>query len=141
MIKNRQPRWQPISMLPLLAELIDDSLSDAQDMLENVQRGVSRPYVFDDHTVDRILRLYHETLELTVSYKGQLERWSEETSDPVKRAEIDRLTSLVPELRETSRAIINAALEIRKSTINSIMELDDVVLGMAALSGKGFRGE
>lgn len=141
MTKDRQPRWQPISALPLLAKLIDEGLSDAQDMLENVRYGVDRPYVFDDLMVDRILNLYEANIDFTEIYTGQLERWGRETSDPVKRAEIDRLTALVPELRDISRAIINAALEIRKSTFNSIMELDDVVLGMAALSGKSFRGE
>ena len=133
-----KPRWQSISMLPVLAETIDGSLPEAREMLANVREGLGKPHVFDDRTVDRIIRLYTETLGMADVYRAQLARWRGTEPDPASLAEIDRLSAALPELEETAREIVDAAGEIRKGTIDRVMELDDAALGAAFLSGKGF---
>jgi len=75
MTDKPRPQWQPLSMLPLLTETIDGTLAEAKEMLGNVQKAITNPYVFDDDTVDRVLRLYTGTLEMTAIYAAQLERW------------------------------------------------------------------
>ena len=135
---NPRPRWQSISMLPVLAETIDGSLPEARETLANVRGGLGKPHVFDDRTVDRTIRLYTETLGMADVYGAQLGRWRGEAPDPAGLAEIDRLSAALPELEETARETVDAAGEIRKGTIDRIMELDDAALGRAFLSGKGF---
>jgi len=61
--------------------------------------------------VDQILRLYTETLEMCVIYKKQLAHWRTDTTDPGRRATIER-----------------------------ILAMDDAELGLAWRSGKGFPG-
>ena len=100
------PRWQPITMLPTFTQMIDESMAAARTMLVNVQTGVQKPYVLDAATVDRILRLYTETRELIGVYRAQLERWQGDVSDPEKRAEINRLLGVLPEMDMTVRAIL-----------------------------------
>jgi len=124
-------------MLPVLAETIDGSLPEARETLANVRGGLGKPHVFD-RTVDRIIRLYTETLGMADVYRAQLARWRGTEPDPASLAEIDRLSAALPELEETAREIVDAAGEIRKGTIDRIMELDDAALGMAFPSGKGF---
>ncbi len=134
------PNWQPLSRLPLFTTMIDEAVAAAQAMLGNVQAGVQTPHVLDDHTVDRILNAYTETLEFIALYRAQLERWQGTAADPEAQAEIARLLGLLPELETTARAIIEAARTIRTGTIDRIMEMDDAALGLAWLSGKGFPG-
>ena len=138
MNEGQQPEWQPISMLPLMTDLIDQSLGDARDMLGTVQEGLGKPHVFNDETVDRIIALYTETLDLSGVYEQQLQRWSAETPAPEELAEITRLLALLPELRHLSEAIVDMAGKIRTGTIDRIMEISDLELGLRALSGKGF---
>ena len=138
MNEGQQPEWQPISALPLMTDLIDQSLGDARDMLGTVQEGLGKPHVFNDETVDRIIALYTETLELSGVYEQQLQRWSAETPAPEALAEITRLLALLPELRHLCEAIIDMAGKIRTGTIDRIMEISDLELGLRALSGKGF---
>ena len=79
------PNWQPLSRLPLFATMIDEAVAEAQAMLGNVQVGVQTPHVLDDHTVDRILNAYTETLEFIALYRAQLERWQDEAAVPRRR--------------------------------------------------------
>ena len=69
MIETRTPNWQPLSMLPLFADMINASLAYAQRMLATVEEGCTKPHVLDDDTVERILRAYTETLGLTDVYR------------------------------------------------------------------------
>ncbi|MCY4006245.1 MAG: hypothetical protein OXE84_05370 [Rhodobacteraceae bacterium] len=72
----QQPKWQPRSMLPILTE-----------MTETAQVDAKKPYVFDDHTVDRMRSLSTEALELTGIGKEQLDHWCENTAGPLDRTE------------------------------------------------------
>ncbi len=76
MIEDQQPQ-QPLSMLPILTE-----------MIETVQASAKTPYVFDDHPVDRMRSLPTEILELTGIGAEQLEHWCGDTAGPVNRAKI-----------------------------------------------------
>ena len=140
MTRTPTPNWQPLSRLPLFTTMIDEAVVEAQAMLGNVQTGVQTPHVLDDHTVDRILNLYTETLEFIALYQAQLKCWQGEATDPETQAEIERLLACLPELETTARAIIKGAQQIRTGTIDRIMEMDDAALGLAGLSGQGFPG-
>ena len=119
MTETPTPNWQPLSMLPMLTSLIDAPLDDA--------------------TVDRILRAYAQVLEMVDIYRQQLVRWGKDpAADAAARAEIERLAAALPELATLARTIVVGAEEIRIGTIDRIMEMDDVALGLAALTGKGF---
>ena len=80
-------------MLPTLAETIDGSLPEAREMLTNVREGLGKPHVLDDRTVDRIIRLYTDTLGMADVYRAQLGRWRGDAPDPAVLAEIDRLSA------------------------------------------------
>ena len=140
MNKGQQPQWQPISMLPLMTDLIDQSLGDARDMLGTVREALGKPHVLDDETVDRIIALYTETGDFAAIYAQQLDRWAGETAEPEALAEITRLVALLSELRRLCEAIVDMAGKIRTGTIDRIMGMSDLELGLRALSGKDFTG-
>jgi hypothetical protein len=58
-----EPRFQPIDMLPVVAELIDGYINDAITLLPDLRQVRERPHVFDAATEEssrnrrRLLRL------------------------------------------------------------------------------------
>ncbi|WP_242053762.1 hypothetical protein [Nostoc parmelioides] len=55
-----QPNWQPISRLPLIAQMIEQGLSDALTQYQNLQEAQNRPHVLDDYTVGRVIQVFGE---------------------------------------------------------------------------------
>jgi hypothetical protein len=57
---NPTPHWQPLTALPLIASLIDGELADGQEHHATLRSVRDRPYVLDDATVQRNLKLHTE---------------------------------------------------------------------------------
>ena len=53
-----EPTWQPISMLPAVAVVIDGHLEGAEEQLALLAAAKPKPDVLDDHTLDRVLEVY-----------------------------------------------------------------------------------
>lgn len=92
---SRQPRqrWQPISMLPTLASLIDGMLETSQEQHQDFLQTRSRPHVFDEALVNRAIRVYTEQMGDLRFYERQLKRWSREELTGEQQAEVERVTA------------------------------------------------
>ena len=51
---HQTPNWQPISLLPQIAEMIDGMLTSAQEVLGSLEQARTRPHVMDDYTLGRV---------------------------------------------------------------------------------------
>ena len=71
--------WQPLSLLPLIADLIDDAVADSRKHIGTLTEVRTKPHVFDDATVDRIERVFGEQLHLVEIYGEQLRRCGRKT--------------------------------------------------------------
>ena len=60
MADDPAPNWQPITALPLIASLIDGELADGQEHYATLLSVRDRPYVLDDATVERSIKLHTE---------------------------------------------------------------------------------
>ncbi len=58
MSRNGKPTWQPISALPLVASAIDGMLEGTREQHALLLEGRQRPYVLDDRTLGRGVRVY-----------------------------------------------------------------------------------
>ncbi|MBN1427607.1 MAG: hypothetical protein JXB07_04425 [Anaerolineae bacterium] len=135
----RQPRqqWQPISRLPILASLIDGMLETSQRQHQDFLQIKSKPHVLDDPTVDRVTRVYMQQISDLRFYERQLKRWwGQENLTDRQRAQVEHVTRQLSYLRETDRLILALLREVKKGTINRIMEMSDVELGIK-MSGLG----
>jgi hypothetical protein len=66
------PNRQPITALPLVAQMIDGALESARIQLENLEEARPRPHVLDDALVSRIIRSDSDQAEfLPVSHGSQ----------------------------------------------------------------------
>ena len=122
--------------MPTIAFIIDGMLNEAQEQHRTLSEVRDKPHVLDDATVDRVLEVYTTQLEDIWLFDEQLSRWKKGRLDPVQRQEVGRLTKEVEELREACQQIISLAAEIKKGTIDRILEKSDFELGMDILTGK-----
>lgn len=127
--------WQPISQLPLVASMLDGALSDTADHIQTLTKARARPHVLDDATIDRVQRVHGEQLEFVDIYAEQVRRWRAEGPAATQRRELDRLEEQNRRLRQVTTEVLALAAELRKGTIDRIMAMSDLELGMQALLG------
>jgi hypothetical protein len=126
--------WQPLSMLPVIADLIDGAITDIGKQVETFTQALAKPHVFDDATIDRATQMYREQFHYIEIYTEQLRRWRTENPTVAQRQEIERLETQNSRLRKMNADVLAAAAEIRKGTIDRIMEKSDLQLGLEALA-------
>lgn len=134
--RNREaPIDQPIEMLPVIAELIDEELADARELYATLAEARSKPQVLDDQTVERVQRVYGEKREFMPDYQRQLARWQALALTAAQRAEVDRLTGELVPLGAVIEMTLELADELKRGTIDAIMRTPDLQLGLETLLG------
>ena len=127
--------WQPISRMPLVASMIDGALSDTADHLQTLTKARAQPHVLDDATIDRVERVHREQLQFVDIYAEQLRRWRDQGPSFPQRRELDGLDDKNRQLRQVTTQVLALAAELRKGTIDRIMAMTDLELGLQALLG------
>jgi hypothetical protein len=128
--------WQPISALPTIAFIINEMLNETQEQYETLLEAREKPHVLDDYTVDRVHSAYTTQLEDVSLFDEQLARWEKGQLDSNQRQEVEKLTKQAEELRKVCQQILSLAAELKKGTINRILEKSDLELAMDVLTGK-----
>jgi hypothetical protein len=128
--------WQPLSRLPLIAHIIDESVIDAENQQKLLIEGREKPHVFDDALVDRIKYLYIEKLQFIDIYFAQIERWKKETLTTDEDFELARLAKQCERLKPLVNSILALAEEIGTQTIDKILGMDDAELALKVLLGE-----
>jgi hypothetical protein len=108
MSRTAEPDFQPISMLPVIAEMIEGGLADGREIYVSFQEARSQPQVLDDDTMQRAIAYHTEGLEFADIYEGQLRRWAP-----------------LPLTAEQAR-------ELARGTIERVLEQPDEDLGLGA---------
>jgi len=127
--------WQPISQIPLIASIIDGALDDTRDHVGTLSEARSRPHVLDDATIDGVDRVHNEQLEYVDVYDQQISRWRTEMPSAAQTRELDRMEEQNRHLRAATMEVLALAGELRKGSIDRIMEMSDLELGLKALLG------
>ena len=130
-----QPSWHPISALPLIGRVIDEGVEGAERQYSLLLEAKHRPRVLDDHTVQRTLQVYGETIDDLWVFDEQLARWSKTGVTPRQRAEVDRLILQQRRMREVVEDILSLAEELKGTTIEAVLARSDFDLGLEAVFG------
>ena len=133
MADDPAPHWQPLTALPLIASLIDGELADAQEHHATLLSVRDRPYVLDDATVERSLKLHTEQRDFLGVFAEQLARWRHEQPTITQRRELDRLEGQIERLRKVLSDILALAEELQQGTIERVLAKSDLELGIEAL--------
>ena len=127
--------WQPISQMPLISSMIDTALDDTREHLATLAEARIQPHVLDDATIDRTEQVHGEQLEFVGIYAEQISRWRLEAQSPAQGRELDRMEGQNGRLRSVTEDVLALAAELRKGTIEHVMGMSDVELGLQALLG------
>ena len=132
--------WQPLSQMPLISSMIDTALEDTREHLSTLAEARERPHVLDDATIDRTEQVHSEQLQFVGIYAEQISHWRSETQSPAQGRELDRMEEQNGRLRSVTADVLALAGELRKGTIERVMDMSDVELGLQALLGRGHPG-
>ena len=92
-----------------------------------------RPYVLDDATVERSLKLHTEQRDFLWVFAEQLARWRHERPTDAQRRELDRLEGQLERLQAVLEDILRLAEELKQGTIERVLAKSDLELGIEAL--------
>ena len=127
--------WQPISEIPLVASMIESALRDTREHFETLAKARVRPHVLDDATIDRVEQVHAEQLQFVDIYAQQISRWRAEKPSADQTRELDRMEAQNQQLRAVTADVLALASELRKGTIERVIGMSDVELGLQALLG------
>jgi hypothetical protein len=130
-----KPNWQPLSLLPVLAMMIDEVQQNSEEQFETFSEVRNEPHVLDDAIALRATRLYKAQLEDVQLYREQLRRWQEQPLTADQRREVDRLLGQLPRIKQLSEAILELLDEIKEGTIDKILGKSDLEVGLEFLLG------
>ena len=128
------PRWQPITSLPLIARVIDGQLEVAEEQYRLLLQA--RPGSRDAATVERVVRVVTDEVDLLAVYDEQLVRWRNGPLAGAQRREVERLSGQVVRNRDVDAAILTLAENLKATTIDAILAKSDLELGLEALTGR-----
>jgi nitrogen-specific signal transduction histidine kinase len=133
---NTEPvNWQPISEMPLIASMIDGALEDTREHMETLTKARTRPHALDDATIDRVEQVHTEQMDFVDIYTQQISRWRTETPSPSQVRELHRMETQNEQLRAVTADVLTLAAELRRGTIERVMDMTDLELGLQALLG------
>ena len=115
MTEINQPKWQPITFLPNVAEMIDriiEAVVENQKLL-----GKAEPASLDDATVSRVMSVYTTQRDDLWLYEEQLAVWRRTLLNEPQTLEITRLEKQLGELRRGLEKILAMKPDLEKLTI------------------------
>ena len=133
MSDKRTPNWQPVSNIPLIAQMIDGMLAEATEHYVTLQEAIPKPHVLDDYTVNRIIKVFTHQQEDLPLYDEQLRRWKAAALSTNQTQEVERLQKQLAQLRENITKILTLAQQLKKGTIEAQLAKSDLQLGLEAL--------
>jgi hypothetical protein len=128
--------WRPLDQMPLVARMIDESLTDTGTYLGTLTKVCKEPHKLDDATIDRVESVHTEQMEFVGIYAAQIKRWRAEKQPLVQMRELDRMETQNQKLQAVTAEVLTLAVELRKDTINRVLERSDLELGLQAVLGE-----
>ncbi len=131
--RDRTPQWKPIERLELISYAISGMLESAQEQYPNLLAARPRPYVLDDHTVNRVISVYTTQQDDLWVFEEQLKRWKDQTLTAAQRQEVEDLVGQLAELTSLIEKILSLAAELKEFTIEKMLSRSDLEIGLEAL--------
>ena len=130
------PNWQPLSMMPMMADMVSGMLDEVETQLNSLRAAQEMPHVLDDYTVGRVLKVYREQQDFLWVYEAQLARWQEEVLTEQQRQQSEQMDAQLKQLKPGLSEILEIAEDLKGKTIESILSKSDTELALDVLSGK-----
>ena len=131
---GREQNWYPISKLGWFTSHIREGVEATSEQLELLQPARARPYVLDDATVARIIRVHRDQAGDLTLFQNQADRWKTHPNlTDAQRAGIAAYETLIAQLHQVNSDVLTVAAELSDGTIETVLAKSDLQLGMEAL--------
>ena len=130
------PNWQPLSMLPMMADMVSGMLDEVNTQIQTLRQAQERPHVLDDYTVGRVLKVYSEQQDFLWVYEAQLERWQQETLSETQQQQTEQMAAQLAQLKPGLIEILEIANDLKGQTIEAVLGKNDEELALDVLLGK-----
>lgn len=134
--KKGASTFRGISWLPTLAEELDTMAKATANQLRALEAGLDSPHIFDDQVINHSSRVHRKAIDHCVRNREQLDRWLSQELDPGQRREVERLIEVNERVLAGNERVLDLCSQIKRGTIDRIMEEDDFDLAVGALTGK-----
>ncbi len=108
-------------------------LESAQEQYPTLLEAQPRPYVLDDHTVNRVISVYTTQQDDLWVFEEQLKRWKGQTLTAAQRQTVEDLGGQLAELTSLIEKILSLAAELKERTIEKMLARSDLEIGLEAL--------
>ena len=131
---GREQNWYPISKLGWFTSHMREGVEATSEQLELLQPARARPYVLDDATVARIIRVHRDQADDLMLFQNQADRWKTGPGlTDGQRAGLAVYEALLAQLRQVNAEVLAVADELSRGTIDTVLAKSDLELGIEAL--------
>ena len=103
----------PISALPEIRDLIDGAEGILKADISRIKKLLADPAaILPPSVVALTLQEAKDALDLLAVHSRQLKRWQDDTITDAERAEVERLQSIIPEIRPLVQRLVSLATEL-----------------------------
>jgi hypothetical protein len=136
MLDNHPPQqFRPLSFMPLVSSVSAQQLASLRKLRQDLADARTKPHVFDDATIERVISVHTKTLGFLPYTRRQLDHWAGEKPSVAERATIQRIRDETDETDLLVREVISLAEEIKAGTIDKVLAKDGFDMGWEALAG------
>jgi hypothetical protein len=128
--------FKPLSFLPMVRSNSEGQLADLRTLLASLKAGRAKPHVFDDATIERVIRVHTETLTFLPYTRRQLDRWKTEHPSAAEQQMIQIIRAEVDETEKVLHEVLALAREISVGTVEKVLGMSEFEVALAALAGK-----
>ena len=140
MTHTPQPDWKPIEFLPTYLTILRGILESNGEQYDALSKARHKPYVLDDHTIQRSLKLFTEQKEFFWVWEGQIDRWSKLNLGPFHYNMLQELKDILRKVKILNTTILDLVQELEPHTIDRILATDEGELAMEIFSNHGQNG-
>jgi hypothetical protein len=133
---NEEFRWYPIEKLLMFESMLLDGIDYTKEQYNLFLQAKDKPHVLDDSMIDRGVKIFREQVEEAIYYDQQIARWRKEGLTEAQQIRVDQLEVNTNHYRDATKKALDLLEELKKGTINRILEMDDYELGLNILLGK-----
>jgi hypothetical protein len=133
---NPPPVFHPVTMIPTVLKITDDSVVEAKEQLARIKIVKERPHILDDDLVERSLKLYKEQNDDSAYFLQQCSFWRKEKLSELQLAQVQEIENCTHLLTDINNQLIAIFEYCKNYTIDKILAKDDLELALDFLAGK-----
>ena len=125
----KQPQWQPISKLSLIAHHIDSMLQAVQEHYKLLLSAKVRLHALDTSIVNRVKEVTTSQQDDLWIFDTQLVLWLSGKLTQEQRIEVEHLVEQMTKLQEQLTAFLILVDDLKKGTIEKVLGKGDAESG------------